>query len=192
MSEKGVSRRRKTKSKVSLLLASLLVILSMTVFGSLSYLISSSSVTNTFTPGTVTPGVEEEFDGTMKKNVTIRNEGNSPAYIRAAIVVSWLDEKDNILAVTPVSEGADANYSINLNLSENGWVKIGEYYYYVNPVDAEDATAVLINSCSPIAGKVDGYLSVEILAQSIQTEPASAVEEAWKDVEVIDGKLSKK
>lgn len=190
MSEKGVSRRRKTKSKVSLLLASLLVILSMTVFGSLSYLISSSSVTNTFTPGTVTPGVEEEFDGTTKENVKIRNEGNSPAYIRAAIVISWVNEDGDILAVAPVSEGDNANYQISLNTSD--WIKIGEYYYHVNPVDAEEATAVLINRCSPIANKVDGYLSVEILAQSIQTEPASAVEEAWKAVEVIDGKLSEK
>lgn len=190
MSEKGVSRRRKTKSKVSLLVASLLVILSMTVLGSLSYLISSSSVTNTFTPGTVTPGVEEVFDGTTKKNVTIKNNGNSRAYIRAAIIVSWVDDEGKILAVTPEALGDNANYQISLNTTD--WIQIGEYYYHVNPVDAEAATAVLINSCSPKAGKVEGYLSVEILAQSIQAEPADAVEEAWKDVEVIDGKLSRK
>jgi hypothetical protein len=43
-------------------------------------------------------------------------------------------------------------------------------------------TAVLINSCTTLQS-LDGYtLSVEILAQAIQAEPAQAVADAWGTV----------
>lgn len=191
MSIKKVSRRRKTKSKASLLVVSLLLILMVGVFDSISFLSSKTdSVINTFTPGTVTPGVEETFDGQTKKDVSIQNNGNAAAYIRAAIVVSWVDKDDNnkVLAVTPVQ---GENYNMSLSLSD-GWVKGSDgFYYWTQPVEAERKTGILIESCSPINGNVDGLLSVEILAQSIQAEPEDAVEEAWKIVKVnSDGSLT--
>lgn len=200
MSDKGVSRRKKTKSKVSLLLASLLLILSFSIFGSISYLISRSDVvTNTFTPGKIDPGVNEEFDGTIKENVTISNGNNAnvKAYVRAAIVVNWVSstkdengEYSTILPETP-SAGADGDYSIELDL-QNGWVE-GEdgYYYWTKPVEPGSETGILIEKCEQLKKKENAFLSVEILAQGIQAEPADAVVDAWKIVEVnSDGSLT--
>lgn len=190
MSVKKVSRRRKSKSKASLLVVSLLFLLMAGVFGTAAYLTSQTdSVVNTFTPGTVTPGVEETFNGQTKENVSIKNTGNFPAYIRAAIIVSWVDENDNVLAVQPVEGG---NYTMSIS-SSTGWIKGSDgFYYWTQPVEAGEKTAVLINSCSPVSGAVaDGYLSVEILAQSIQAKPKDAVENAWNIVAVNDnGSLS--
>ncbi len=175
MSEKGVSRRRKTKSKASLLLASLLLILAVGVFGSISYLIDTSNVvTNTFIPGDVDPGIKEEFNGLLKQDVVITNTGNVPAYVRAMIVVSWVDTEGNVLSEVPV-EGTDYEMTIS-----NQWKSSGEYYYWNGTVTAGGKTGVLIHECAPKGEGKEGYsLSVEILTQSIQAEPAQAVIEAW-------------
>lgn len=177
MSEKGVSRRRKTKSKASLLLASLLLILAVGVFGSISYLIdTSNAVTNTFIPGTVDPGIEEEFDGSLKKDVVITNTGNVPAYVRAMIVVTWVDKDNNVLAEKP-EKGTD----YTMTGPESGWTKSTEdgYYYWNGAVQPGGATYNLITECEPREEKEGYSLSVEILTQSIQAEPAQAVTEAW-------------
>ena len=42
-------------------------------------------------------------------------------------------------------------------------------------------TAVLINSCEALTSQGDYTLSVEILAQAIQAEPASVVKSIWGD-----------
>lgn len=185
MSEKGVSRRRKTKSKASLLLASLLLILAVGVFGSISYLIDTSDVvTNTFIPGDVDPGIEEEFNGSLKKDVVITNTGNVPAYVRAMIVVSWVDTSGNVLSEVPV-EGTDYEMTIS-----DAWTLSEGYYYWNEAVAASGKTGVLIESCEMKGAGKKGYsLSVEILTQSIQAEPTDAVKEAWSVTVGDDGKL---
>lgn len=187
MSEKGVSRRKKTKSKVSLLLASLLLILAIGVMGSVSYLISrSETLTNTFTPGTVTPGVEEDFsDKTIKKNVKITNNGDVPVYIRATYAVSWVDSTDSS-KVLPVTPKENTNYTISINTEKNDesgaqWIqsKVDGFYYYTLPVKPGESTDVLIKECTARPGVVDGSLCVDILTQSIQALPTTAVTDAW-------------
>ena len=71
----------------------------------MAWLIDKDAVTNSFTPSEVTCQVVEEFENgvsTEKTGVVIENTGDASAYIRAAIVVNWVDEKGGIAAEAPV------------------------------------------------------------------------------------------
>ena len=86
--------KRVMKTKKTVALVALLVLLCCTVAGTVAYLVTSTDpVTNTFTPASVTTEVEEEFDGTTKSDVQIKNTGDIDAYIRAAIIINWADKQ---------------------------------------------------------------------------------------------------
>lgn len=177
------------KSKA--LLASLLLVVGVTVGGTLAYIVAGSGpVENEFTPSKVTTAVFETIEGTTKTDVMIQNTGDTTAYIRAAVVITWQDEAGNILGEKPV-EGQD--YTITYSLS-SGWEKSSDgFYYWTSPVksDDEDAqncyTGVLISNCTAKTTKTIGngadavtyYLAVEIIGSGIQSVPTSVVAEAW-------------
>ena len=158
------------RKKVVLLLAAAMLILVCGVGGTLAYLVTQAGpVENEFTPGKVTSAVNEDFNGTTKKDVTIKNTGNVSAYIRAAIVVTWKDAQGNTL---PEAPGAD-DYAIGINTSD--WTQNGGYYYYNAAVPAGGSTANLINSCTQAKTYEDGRkLCVEIIGSAIQSEGMGA------------------
>ena len=170
--------KRVMKTKQPVALVALLVLLCCTVAGTLAYLVDKTpEVKNTFEPAKVTTAVDEKFDGTTKSEVKIKNTGDIPAYIRAAVIINWADGDGNVSA-TPVKDG---DYVIKYD-SSNTWKKIGDYWYYTKPVAADSLTEkALIESCAPVAGKApEGYnLQVTILADGIQSEPLTAIKEAW-------------
>lgn len=160
-----------------LLLAALAVIAMGVVGGTVAYLVTKTSpVENTFEPGYVKCVINEDFnDGdTVKKNVTVTNKGIVGAYIRAAIIVTWKDSAGNIAATVPV-EG----YDYNLKLNTNNWTHSGDYYYYKSSVEPNGTTEKLVESCTALKSNGDYTLSVEILADAIQSSPDSAVTQAW-------------
>ena len=162
-------------NKSIVLLAALLLIFTVGVSSTLAYLITSTDpLVNTFTPSTLSGEIVEDFTGTVKKNVKIENTGGTEAYIRAAIVINWVDDSGKVVpeAVAP------SDYTISFG---NDWTKIGDYYYYTAAVPAGGQTTNLIEKCEVTdAGKAKGYqLSVEILAQGVQTEPEQAVYDSW-------------
>ena len=168
-------------SRTALVLAAVVLVLGAAIGGTVAWLAANTpGLTNTFTPGEVKCTVEESFDGTTKQNVKIKNTGNTDAYIRAKVVVTWKDAAGNVYGgATPV---ADTDYTITYRTS--GWIQVGDYWYCTQPV-APDATnnltPELISEAKPVDGKAPaGYaLSIEILAEAIQSSPASAVQEAW-------------
>lgn len=169
----------KTNRKAPVALVAILVLLCCAVAGTLAYLVTSTGpVTNTFTPASVTTEVEEEFNGTTRSNVRIKNTGNIDAYIRTAVIVNWADENGNVYGGAVPKEGKD--YS-ELKL-KTSWVKGSDgYYYYTNPVAPEAFTTAMFE---PITQQQDcadtNYkLQVTILADGIQSVPADAVKEAW-------------
>lgn len=160
-----------------LLLAALAVIAMGVVGGTVAYLVTNTgSVVNTFVPGYVKCVINENFnDGdTVKENVTVTNKGIVGAYIRAAIIVTWKDSAGNIAATVPV-EG----YDYNLKLNTNNWTHSGDYYYYKSSVEPNGTTEKLVESCTALKSNGDYTLSVEILADAIQSSPDSAVTQAW-------------
>lgn len=151
---------------------------------------STEEIVNTFTPTSVPIDVVENFENNVKSNVKIQNDGDIPAYIRAAIVVNWVDGQGNVLGTPPV-EGEGNDYSLTLNLTED-WIKNDDgYYYWTSPVSAGEETGVLITECKALnEAPLDGYnLQVEILAQSVQSVPEEAIEDLW-GVTIEDGRVT--
>lgn len=167
--------------------------LTVTVGGTLAWLAAHTDpVTNTFKMGEVTPEVEETFDpeiGKVKENVRVQNKGDVPAYIRVALVATWEDKNGNVkpaslsdLTITWGGEGGDLG---------DGWIQIGEYYYHQAPVNGQAFTGYLIKSAEVNgAEQPEGYhMNLQIIADSIQAMPTSAVEGAWH-VKVTDGNIT--
>ena len=161
-------RRYSRRTNRSLtLLVSLVLILALSVSGTVAFLVArSNAVDNKFTPSQVTTYVDEYIDGNTKKNVKIQNTGDTDAFIRAALVITWKDETGNVYGEKPV---AGTDYVIDIG---DGW-KLGadNFYYYLSTVTAGQKTTSLINECTALTTKVlqteEGpityYLSVEVI-----------------------------
>lgn len=194
---KHLKKHRPVRAKALLLIASLAVLLTATVGSTAAWLVSKpAAVENDFVPGKVACQVLEDFgteSGTsVKRNVRVKNNGNTDAYIRVMLVFTWKDDAGNIISNKP-KEGND--YWINMDLTD--WVMekndAGAYFYYKKPVAPGAETGVLINSLRQIAG-VTGpengkyKLSVDILSDAVQANPPEAVEESW-GVAVENGEI---
>lgn len=160
---------RRKKSTVALIL-SLLLVVALSVGGTVAYLTSQQTITNTFSvAGGPVPEIHEEFTGKTKSNVYVENKGDVPCLVRAAVVVNLLDDNGNVIAGTP-----EYTISFNEGLNEGSWTKLGDYWYYNGVAAPGGATAVLINSCTS-----DQHISVVINAQTVQADPAQAALDVW-------------
>ena len=114
----------------------------------------------------------------------VKNTGTAQAYIRASYAVNWLDREENIVAAVP------EDYSCDLDENQGAWVDGGDgYFYYPYPVDPGDEAPSLL-TCSVLCPENPEYtLSVEVVAEAIQSNPAEAAEEAWS-VTVSGGVLT--
>ena len=186
--------------RLATLLVSLLLVLGVAVGGTVAFLSTRTDrKVNTFTPSKVTCAVTETFNNNVKSNVAVKNTGDTTAFIRAAINVTWMKDAEagteygaanqTVSAKVPVK---DTDYSIKLADNTN-WIQGADgYYYYKLPVNPQDSTEVLIEECKlqNNASVPDGYhLSVEIVASAIQSAPDSVVQNMWH-VTVADGKIT--
>lgn len=159
-----------------ILLAAVIVLLAGAVGGTWAFLVAQSEpVQNNFTYAHVRCTIDEKFENGVKSDVKIQNTGDIPAYIRARIVVTWKDANGNVSSTVPVK---NTDYTIAFN--EKDWTQQGGYWYCNTAVDVGGETPVLITKCEKKGNAPKDYdLSVEILADAIQSEPANAVKEAW-------------
>lgn len=92
------SRRRRALGIVAVALAAVL-----TVGGTVAFLVASTGpVTNTFTPANVSTEIEEGFNGTTKSDVRVENKSDIPVYVRAKVVINWVDADGNVVTSVPV------------------------------------------------------------------------------------------
>lgn len=180
--------------RLATLLVSLLLVLGVALGGTVAFLSTrTDSKVNTFTPSEVTCAVMETFENNVKSQVAVKNTGDTTAFIRAAINVTWMSNQDaanqTVSAKVPVK---DTDYSITFAKNTN-WIQGADgYYYYQLPVDPQVSTGVLIEECKlqNNASVPDGYhLSVEIVASAIQSAPDSVVQSMWH-VTVENGKIT--
>lgn len=175
---KGTAKRRRLRwSKPFAVLACVAVLLTGFVGSSLAWLMDNTDpVVNEFTPGKVSTSINENMNGNTKSNVSFTNTGNVPAYIRAKLVITWQDGSGNVYGQAPVL-GDDYTMS---GLGSD-WVQSGDYYYYTAVVQPGGATGVLFSSITQKGENPaeDYTLHVEVLAESIQSEPVKAVIDAW-------------
>lgn len=139
---------------------------------------------------TKTDPVEESFayaqvSCQVTDALAVQNTGTAQVYIRASYAVNWRDGEGKIAAAEP--EG----YSCDLVKDPQGaWVE-GEdgYFYYPDPVAPGDEAPSLLTCIVSCPEDPEYTLSVEVVAEAIQSNPAEAAEEAW-GVRVSDGVLT--
>lgn len=109
-----------------------------------------------------------------------------PPYIRATYVVTWRDAYGKVAVSVP----GGYSYTLTENLG-NYWNKGADgYFYYSLPVSPGSSTEERPLDCAVTYPENPEYtLSVEVLAEAIQSEPAEAVQQAW-GATIIDGKLT--
>lgn len=186
-------RRKHTKRthrarRLTLALTVLLLVALLGAGTTLAFLSTGTQeAENVFTPGKVSCEVKETFDGKVKTDVAVTNTGNTDAYIRAAVVATWVKiNEDGSREVSAKAPLAGTDYAIVWN--ETDWTQGADGYWYCKkPVAAGASTAALIQRCTQTADGPDGYvLSVEIVASAVQASPTTVVAEQW-NVTVNDG-----
>ena len=148
-------RRRKLNNRALILLASLVLIVGMAAGGTVAWLITNTgAVQNTMVPASVPITINEIVSDTFKTSVTVKNTGNTDAYIRVAIVANAVDENGNVIA------GDHPTYAVDTTK----WEPMDDgYYYYKGSGPAQGSTPALF--CVNV-NFADG--EVNILAESIQ------------------------
>lgn len=169
------SARRHGGRPLALLLALILVV-GAAAGGTVAWLTQTTQTENNNSSyGTVSCAINESFNGTTKSNVTVTDTGNTPAYIRAACIVNWVDAQGNIAANVP------ADYTYDLSIPGAGWTAGSDGYYYYNGVVGPDLTTegslLTCTSYQPADGEYT--LSVKVIASAVQATPSTAVNEAW-------------
>lgn len=171
--------KHRLNKKTWLVLAALTLVCTVTVGGTLAYLLDKTdAVTNTFTPSTVTVTVDDTVTGAVKQDVQITVGNNVESYVRAAIVGNWCDEEDTIVAPWSADDQTAGTFA---DLAGGKWVEYGDYYYYTEPVPANTAVPVPLFTSYTVHEKpaVADHLRMTIVAQAVQSVPAAAVGELW-------------
>ena len=175
----GAGRSTRRNKKAWLLLIAVAAMLLAAVGGTVAYLVTRTSPeVNTFTPSKVACSVVETFKNNVKSNVQVKNTGDTAAYLRAAVLVTWQDASGNVLGTAPV---AGQDYSITMPASAK-WAQADDgFWYYSEAVAPGASTEALIGECQPLkAAPQAGYtLHVEIVASAIQSTLGTNAQAAW-------------
>ncbi len=177
-------RRRRKNKKAGMLFLSLLLIALLAAGGTLAWLSAQTDeVKNTFTPGEITTTITENFDGEVKKEINVKNEGNISAYVRVKLVSYRVNSNgDHIGGTTTIPE---FNWG-------SGWVKFGDYYYYTQPVAAGATAPNMLGdggiTLEEYTDSDGGKQVIEVMAEAIQSVPDEAVGEAW-GVKISEGSV---
>ena len=172
-------------NRTAVLLIAIILLISTAVGSTVAFLATKTEpVENSFEYANVSCKVTQNCD-TDGSIVQVKNTGTISAYIRAAVVANWMDKDRNIAASVP--EG----YSCELTCSSGSWVQGTDgFFYYLLPVAPGASTEGNLLTCMVTCSEAPEYtLSVEVLAEAIQSTPASAVNEAWNVAVDGDGKL---
>ena len=182
--------------RIKRLLVMAVIVLTVASVGvNLAFMFKKAINESGFTAGRVEIVLHEKTDGaevtgnnaagSEKSDIRVENTGNIKAFIRIKIVSYYTDAEGNIYGT--ISSEFPA---ITL---QNGWFAGAEHtYYYPYGVAPGSMTEIL---CEPVVmgqrklaeGEVL-YQAIEVFAEAVQAEPASAAEEAW-GVTVSDGEI---
>ena len=169
-------------NRTAVLLIAVILLISTAVGSTVAFLATKTEpVENSFEYADVSCEVMQDRD-TDGSIVQVKNTGTISAYIRAAVVANWIDaDGRNIVASVP--EG----YSYDLTCSSGSWAQGNDgFFYYLLPVAPGASTEGNLLTCTVTCPETPEYtLSVEVLAEAIQSTPASAVNEAWSAA--VDG-----
>lgn len=168
---------KKSQRKSLVLLIALALLLTCAVSGTAAFLaVGSGPLTNTFTPAKLDTKIVEAFNGRRKSAIQVQNNGTIDAYVRVGVYGYWAvkDSGGDEKIIAPWNEP--------ITLGDN-WKKSGDWCYYTkklapNGALTSDLLAVDITEANRPAAYPSAYLVVNVIHQSIQTEPAQALTDA--------------
>lgn len=183
-------RRYRRRAKPFIVFVSVLVLLIAAAVGTMAFIKDKSvSIVNTFTPPTVDVTIDEDVTTNTKSNIVLTNpagENAVDAYLRGTLVVYWKDTIEGQLVTVSKPEGA----SVIVGGPGVGWIQVGEIFYYCSPVKPGESTTAMNTGCTvTLPPGSTAQCIIDVRAEAIQATPASAVEDAWKDVNVVNGLL---
>lgn len=187
---KRVKKITHMSKRAALLVLSLVTILTISVSGTLAYLIRKTEpVENNFIPGTIDTTTDETFEDNKKTDVLVtngKNTGTLPVYVRAKVVFAWT-KVDPVTGKREVlADPVDLDKQLTIEWAEDmapNWVKGTDGFYYYNDIlYPGESTDKLIETCYPNkgVGPKDAQLQVTIMTQSIQAyKTKDAANAAW-------------
>ena len=169
--------KRKLNKRNLVLLLSLALLLTATVGATLAYVITKTDLlTNLFLPSKVDCAVEKSGDA-----YTVKNTGDTDAYVRIAVVATWKGTDDTVYAQAPIL-GAD--YTLEL---DSRWVAGSDGFYYYEKALLPGESVTILAQATRLETEKAGYeLRLQLLTTSIQADPIDAVHAAWPAVEVVE------
>lgn len=171
-------------------LLSIMLLLTAAVGGTLAFVtVKTLSVKNQFESAYVTCKVVVGEDNNADA-IKVQNTSNVDAYIRAAIVVNWMDSDGNVRGIAPT----DSEYTLGINTTSWKRDSATGFYYYINSENKKlppnGTTYNLINSIMVTTQTPpSGYtLSIEVIAEAIQADGVTDVDgtPAYQDAWGID------
>lgn len=152
----------KVNKRAVALLCSLVVLLTAAVGATVAYLVDKSDkVENTFTPSHVACAVKQDTEG----NYIVENTGDTTAYIRVAVVATWVKTDGTSTVVSAVKP------TIVVEFEENNWIEGSDTFLYYSkavPADGNDATSAITVECTSDAPGEGYELSIEVVSSAIQ------------------------
>lgn len=184
----------KTKAKVLVTALCAVLLVAVSVFGTIAYLTGKDTVTNTFTVGSVNITLDEAEvnpDGTVKSNSRVKANtyhllpGHS--YVKDPTVHVGANSEDCWIFVK-LDNGLKsivADTSIEAQMTANGWTLIdaaNHVYAYRNTVSAGDDITVFESFTLKGDAEVSGYANakIEVIAYAVQADGFSTAEAAWQ------------
>ena len=181
---------KKLSKKAVVAIVATLLTLTVSVGATVAYILRQTPpIENKFTPVFVSCSVQEEFDGTTKSAVCVQNTGDISAYIRVAVIATWVSTADgSVYGESPIL-GND--YALTLGSSSRWVLGSDGFYYYAEAVESTAVTDILIQTLVQSGEAPDGYaFNAQILATAVQAEPSEAVEIVWGVTVEENGRLT--
>ena len=184
----------KTKAKVLVTALCAVLLVAVSVLGTIAYLTEKDTVTNTFTVGSVSITLDEAEvnpDGTVKSNSRVKANTShlipGHSYVKDPTVHVGSSSEDCWIFVKLENglESIVADTSIEAQMTANGWAPIaGEenVYAYRETVSADDDIAVFGSFTLKGDAEVSDYANakIEVVAYAVQADGFSTAAAAWQ------------
>ena len=184
-------KTKSNKKRLLLILVASLALVAVATIGVLAYMFrhagaqTSAQPDGEFEMQDLTCEVVEVFDPDtgIKSSIKGKNGGNGDCYLRLNLVSYWQDGDGNVVMPSVVGKPSKLP-TIEYDIGH--WLKDpdNDIYYYKSPVAAGDETEdLLVRPITLVTETWDNgqtvYQVVEVFIETIQADPADAVEDCW-------------
>lgn len=170
----------------------IIILLSLAAYGTWAYFAGEARTTNVITTGTIditlvetttdadgnqvafpTTGITGVMPGqSVDKLVTVDNVGTGESWIRASVVSRIVSVDKEALPLT--LEYADGESVLSFDINDAKWTEKDGYYYYTDPVKANDSTEQLFSQVTfnkAMGNEYQGCTAfVDVVVQAVQVK----------------------